>query len=123
MQLRGVCFKSVVTPESKRDLASFAGRRVHGVAGIGNPGRFFRQLKELDLDVVEHVFADHYRYRRQDIEFGDDAPVIMTEKDAVKCQRFADQRHWYLVVEADPDPALAEEVLRLLETKKLRAQD
>jgi tetraacyldisaccharide 4'-kinase len=114
MHLRAVCFKSVIAPENERELGSFAGQRVHGLAGIGNPEQFFRQLHELNIEVVEHAFADHYRYRRQDIEFGDAAPVIMTEKDAVKCARFADQRHWYLVVTADPDPALAGEVLRLL---------
>lgn len=118
MQLRAVCFKSVITPENERDLSSFAGQRVHGLAGIGHPQRFFRQLRELDIDVVEHAYADHYHYRREDIEFGDAAPVIMTEKDAVKCQGFADQRHWYLAIEADPDPALAEEVLRFLRTQK-----
>jgi tetraacyldisaccharide 4'-kinase len=123
MQLRAVCFKSVIRPENQRDLSNFAGQRVHGLAGIGYPERFFRQLHELDIDVVEHAYADHYDYRREDIEFGDAAPVIMTEKDAVKCEAFADQRHWYLAVEADPDPALAEEVLRLLRTKGLRTKD
>ncbi len=122
MQLRAVCFKSVSTPEKERDVNSFAGQRVHGLAGIGHPARFFRQLRQLDIDVVEHAYPDHYRYRREDIDFGDAAPVIMTEKDAVKCERFADQRHWYLAVEADPDPALAEEVVRLLQTKGLRTE-
>ena len=119
MRLQAVCFRSLIVPDSKRDLASFAGQRVHALAGIGNPGRFFQQLRELKIDVVEHVFADHYFYRRQDIECGDDAPVIMTEKDAVKCQSFADQRHWYLVVEAEPDPALADKVLGFLRNQKL----
>ena len=123
MQLRAVCFKSVSTPENQRDLSNFAGQRVHGLAGIGHPERFFRQLHELDIDVVEHAYVDHYHYRREDIEFGDAAPVIMTEKDAVKCEAFADQRHWYLSVEADPDPALADNVAQFLQTKGPRTED
>lgn len=31
-----------------------------------------------------------------DLRFGDDLPVLMTEKDAIKCQGFA-QPHWWSV--------------------------
>jgi tetraacyldisaccharide 4'-kinase len=30
--------------------------------------------------------------------------VVMTEKDAVKCAAFADERHWYLRVAASLPP-------------------
>ncbi len=116
MRLQPLCFRSVSAPGSERPTDAFGGERVHALAGIGNPARFFQQLRELDIDPIERALPDHYRYRPQDIEFTDDAPVIMTEKDAVKCQAFADQRCWYLEVEAQPDPALAEEILRLLST-------
>ena len=85
----------------KRPLGSFGGgTSVHALAGIGNPARFFASLRALGLEPIEHAFADHHRYRPQDIEFGDDNPVIMTEKDAVKCRAFATDRHWYLAVDA-----------------------
>ena len=68
-------------------LDKFAGRRVHAVAGIGNPESFFRMLSEQNIDVLESPFTDHYQYSKSDIRFGDELPVLMTEKDAVKCFR------------------------------------
>ena len=66
-------------------LESFAGQRVHAVAGIGNPDRFFAMLRSRGIAVVPHAFADHHRFTAEDFEFGSDLPVLMTEKDAVKC--------------------------------------
>ncbi len=86
--------------EREAPADGFAGKHVHGVAGIGDPARFFSQLRVMGLDVVEHPFPDHYRYRRADLDFGDQLPVLMTEKDAVKCRRFARPNHWYLPVAA-----------------------
>jgi tetraacyldisaccharide 4'-kinase len=83
-----------------RPLSAFAGARVHAVAGIGNPSRFFDQLRAGGLDLVEHPFPDHHAFSAADFVFGDDLPVLMTEKDAVKCQAFADHRLWYVPVEA-----------------------
>jgi tetraacyldisaccharide 4'-kinase len=96
-------------------LASFAGRRVHAVAGIGDPQRFFAQLRSLSIDPIEHPFPDHHRYTATDLAFPDSAPILMTEKDAVKCTTFADGRSWYLPIEARLAPALVphiEEKLR-----------
>lgn len=81
--------------ESKA-LEEFAGEKVHAVAGIGHPERFFNSLRELGLDVVPHAFADHHAFRAADLAFDDPAPVLMTEKDAVKCAAFA-QPSWYAV--------------------------
>lgn len=83
-----------------RPLDSFAGQRVHAVAGIGHPARFFATLRAAGLDVIEHAFPDHHRYVAADLEFGDRLPVVMTEKDAVKCRVFARTRGWMLPVEA-----------------------
>jgi tetraacyldisaccharide 4'-kinase len=65
-------------------LESFAGRRVHAVAGIGDPERFFSMLRGFGIGVVPHAFADHQAYEPQDFAFGSPLPVLMTEKDAVK---------------------------------------
>ena len=92
--------ESVFDPRLRRALASFAGERVHAVAGIGNPQRFFDQLRGLHIDVVEHAFADHFEFAANDIQFGDALPVLMTRKDAVKCAAFADERHWSVPVRA-----------------------
>lgn len=83
-----------------RTLADFRGQRVHAVAGIGNPARFFGELRSRGLDVVEHAFGDHHPFVPGDLEFGDDAPILMTEKDAVKCRAFATSRLWYVPVTA-----------------------
>ena len=77
-------------------LSAFAGQRVHAVAGIGDPERFFAMLRGMDIAVVPHAFADHHRYRAEDLRFGSDLPVLTTEKDAVKCHAFAGER-WYSV--------------------------
>src|SRR5690606_28112684 len=73
-------------------LESFAGKRVHAVAGIGNPERFFAMLRSRGIAVVPHAFADHHRFIPEDFDFGSDLPVLMTEKDAVKCTGFASER-------------------------------
>ena len=72
-----------------RPLSAFAGQRVHAVAGIGHPARFFAMLRGWGLGVVPHAFADHHDYRAEDFAFGSELPVLMTEKDAVKCATFA----------------------------------
>ena len=70
----------------KLPLAGLAGDPVHAVAGIGNPERFFRHLEDAGLAVVRHEFPDHHTYTESDFGFaGDDSVILMTEKDAVKC--------------------------------------
>ncbi|WP_028079323.1 tetraacyldisaccharide 4'-kinase [Solimonas soli] len=83
-----------------REFAAFRGERVHAVAGIGDPSRFFAGLVAAGLDVVPHAFGDHHAYRPADLAFGDTRPVLMTEKDAVKCRAFADARLWAVPVAA-----------------------
>jgi len=81
--------------------------RVHGVAGIGHPERFFNTLRTLGYDVIAHPFPDHHPFTPADITFDDDLPVLMTAKDAVKCVGFATDRHWYLPVTARvPEPCI-----------------
>lgn len=89
--------------------------RVHGVAGIGNPGRFFSSLRSLGHEVVPHPFPDHHAFAPEDLRFGDARPVLMTEKDAVKCRAFAGPTHWYVPVKAELHPAFGRRVLELLE--------
>ncbi|MDX1610288.1 MAG: tetraacyldisaccharide 4'-kinase [Halofilum sp. (in: g-proteobacteria)] len=97
------------------ELEAWAGQAVHAVAGIGVPERFFSQLERAGLEVERHPFADHHPYRSDDLAFPGDAPILMTEKDAVKCRAFATDRMWYLPAEvADPD-GLASAVIERLE--------
>jgi tetraacyldisaccharide 4'-kinase len=81
-------------------LDEFAGRSVHAVAAIGNPERFFNMLRAHGIEVVGHPLPDHARLQAADISFSDQRPVLMTEKDAVKCERIAGPLHWYVPVTA-----------------------
>ncbi|QJQ96390.1 MULTISPECIES: tetraacyldisaccharide 4'-kinase [Halomonadaceae] len=91
------------TPSSLTPLPFTA--PVHALAGIGHPVRFFATLESLGIDYTPHPFADHHAFGADDLRFSDSRPIVMTAKDAVKCQAFADSRCWALDVEACPAPA------------------
>jgi tetraacyldisaccharide 4'-kinase len=114
MKLEGKQLISVENEYIKKSLHDFAHQRVHAVAAIGHPERFFSQLTQCKLQLIEHVFSDHYLFEKNDIDFADELPVIMTEKDAVKCKDFVNGRHWYLPVEAKVDIRLGRELLSKL---------
>lgn len=76
---------------------------VHAMAGIGNPERFFTTLTKLGYRLQRHAFADHHAFVSGDLPVNDGKAIIMTEKDAVKCAQIADERCWYLSVEAELD--------------------
>ena len=78
------------------------GSRLTAVAGIGNPGRFFNALRALGYIVQERPFPDHHSFEVADFN-NIEGPVVMTEKDAVKCQTFlpeAGRQFWVLAVSA-----------------------
>lgn len=90
----------------QRALSHFpAGQALHAVAGIGNPQRFFNTLEGLHWRPVAHAFADHAPYSAELLDFSPALPVVMTEKDAVKCRAFAADDWWYLAVDAEPSAA------------------
>lgn len=104
---------NVASGES-RPLASLRGVAVHAVAGIGHPERFFSALRAIGLDVDEHALPDHARLKARDLVFGDDKPVMITEKDAVKCGAFAHERVWCVVAELRFATGDDERLMRLL---------
>jgi len=112
MQLSLGKLTSVMDFKRQIDLKDLSEIPVHAVTGIGNPGRFFDTLKMLGLDIISHPFSDHYQFKPSDINFGEDALVIMTEKDAIKCQHFCDHRHWFLPVVANVDDALINQIVK-----------
>nr|WP_314400643.1 tetraacyldisaccharide 4'-kinase [Pseudomonas lundensis] len=91
---------------------------LHAVAGIGNPQRFFKTLETLHWRPIAHAFADHAPYSAEVLNFKPDLPLVMTEKDAVKCRDFAAPNWWYLAVDAVPSETFAlwldQQLLRLL---------
>ena len=105
MNLIPACWVTVGEQTERADLTKFNGQSVHACAGIGNPERFFNALRASGLQVIPHAFPDHYHFKKSDFDFGDHLPVLMTAKDAVKCEAFADERMWYLDVAANLQPA------------------
>jgi tetraacyldisaccharide 4'-kinase len=100
---------------SRRRLGDFAGRSVHAVAGIGHPQRFFAALSAAGLQVTPHAFPDHHRFTEAELEFGDGLPVLMTEKDAVKCPALRSPQRWMVPAQARISAADAALVQQLLD--------
>jgi tetraacyldisaccharide 4'-kinase len=97
-----------------RPLEAFRGRPVHALAGIGNPQRFFADLRARGLQIIEHPFPDHHVLSGPDLRFGDGLQVLMTEKDAVKCGQLTAPGLWYVPVEAAFSEADSRRLLELV---------
>ncbi|HVI56365.1 MAG TPA: tetraacyldisaccharide 4'-kinase [Luteibacter sp.] len=100
MTLEGGVAINMADPSLAAPLTEFAGRPAHAVAGIGNPARFFGSLAAQGIAVDGHPFADHHAFTRDDFTFADGCPVLMTDKDAVKCRDFARSNWWRVPVRA-----------------------
>ena len=111
MQLEGSEFRNLVDDSRRAQPTDFEAKRLHAVAGIGDPGRFFGHLRALGLSFVPHSFPDHHEFRLQDLEFADADAVLMTQKDAIKCAGFARDNWWALPVDARIDEALVKLVI------------
>jgi tetraacyldisaccharide 4'-kinase len=110
--------KGIVDEQILHPLSTLRDKPVHAIAGIAYPARFFNSLRDLGLKPHCHTFPDHHDYQASDIHFNDGLPVIMTEKDAVKCQQFAGPQHWYLPITIRLPQALTEHLLDTLKRKQ-----
>lgn len=106
-----------LSTHQQKPLSAFAATACHALAGIGNPERFFNLLKALGIKPTLHSFPDHHRFVASDLNFNDSLPVLMTEKDAVKCREFTNQQLWYVPINAEPDAGFTEAFLHLLQEK------
>ena len=111
MRLEGDTFHRMTDANDRRPARSFAGQKVHAVAGIGDPNRFFLHLVKLGLKPVPHPFPDHHPFTPEDLEFEPGATVVMTEKDAVKLRHVARPDWWVLPVTARLDPKFGDWLL------------
>jgi tetraacyldisaccharide 4'-kinase len=116
MDLKAGKLRSLVG-EQTLSLSELKGKEVDAIAGIGNPERFFNTLVIQGLLVESHRFSDHHTYTQSDVSFECDRPLIMTEKDAVKCQAFNLQEAWYLPVSAKLSGDLAAQIVTTLKLK------
>jgi tetraacyldisaccharide 4'-kinase len=110
MQFASCIFSQLRDPQHQVPATYFADKEVHAVAGIGNPQRFFSRLYALGIKHHAHDFPDHHRFHAAEIDFGAGAEVIMTAKDAVKCERFALESHWVCQIDAVLDGDLAKQI-------------
>jgi tetraacyldisaccharide 4'-kinase len=113
MSLRGGTAVNLLTGRTV-PLTYFVGTPVRAIAGIGYPERFFRELAAWGMTVEPLDFPDHHAYRREDLTFPDDKPVLMTEKDAVKCSGFQQEKLWYVPVQAEVEPGFGRDLLKRL---------
>ena len=114
MTLEGNTLHRMTDARDRQPASVFAGHKVHAVAGIGDPNRFFLHLAKLGLKPIPHPFPDHHPFAPRDLEFGGEEPVVMTEKDAVKLRRAAHAHWWVLPVTARLDPAFGDWLLAKL---------
>jgi tetraacyldisaccharide 4'-kinase len=118
MRLEGEMAHRMTDARERQPLLAWRGQRVHAVAGIGDPGRFFTHVERLGPAVVPHPFPDHHRFVPEELDFGDGLPVLMTEKDAVKLRGHARANWWVLPVTAKLDPAFGDWLLRTLDGRR-----
>lgn len=98
----------------KKPLNSFKNQAVHALAGIGHPDRFFNTLRDGGLTITAHYFADHHQFTADDCQFDDQQAILMTEKDAIKCQSFATDNMWYIPVKATVNNDFEQHILTKL---------
>jgi tetraacyldisaccharide 4'-kinase len=115
MRLEGEEVHRMTDARERRPLKSFAGQTVHAAAGIGDPNRFFLHLGAAGVKVIPHPFPDHHAFGPRDLEFGDELPVLLTEKDAVKLRSAARPNWWVLPVSAQLDPGFGAWLLKKLD--------
>ena len=89
----------------------FTIQTIHAVAGIAYPERFFALLSAAGFNIIPHVLPDHHLYHKKDLAFNDNFPIVMTEKDAIKCHAFADDRYWYVKIDVKINDTFKEKLL------------
>ncbi len=118
MSLRADRFRRLGQAGVSCAAADLRGRRLHAVAGIGNPGRFFATLAALGLEFRPRPFADHHRFTPGDLAVPAGEVLLLTEKDAVKCPPDLAAEAWVLPVEAGISPALADLIVEKIRGRK-----
>jgi tetraacyldisaccharide 4'-kinase len=113
-RLAGDTFHRVGDSAQTKTARDFVGSRVAAIAGIGNPHRFFAQLQTLGIDAEGRAFPDHHVFVASDLEFPETDVIMMTEKDAVKCEGLTAAACWALRVDAELPDVVVRRVLEKL---------
>jgi tetraacyldisaccharide 4'-kinase len=105
----------------RRSLESFAANPVLALAAIGHPEAFFAGLRAAGLTVETRPLPDHAQPTAQDFAAAAGRPILMTEKDAVKCRPIAGTATgsdaWYVELEPEVEPAEAERLLAAIRAR------
>ena len=97
-------------------LNQYRGQRVHAVAGIAYPERFYARLRAQGLLLKTHSYPDHHRYSATDLVYPEALPILMTSKDAVKCRRYPIQNAWVVQHKIQPDKDFIQQIQQQLTT-------
>ena len=114
MGLSGATAVNLLHPHLQEPLSGFRNIRVNALAGIENPSRYFDMLRAHGLEVNEHVFPGNHMFTSNDLGFEEDAPLLMTEKDAMKIKPYAKSNHWYVPISAVLGKKFAEQLIKTL---------
>jgi tetraacyldisaccharide 4'-kinase len=106
---------NLLEPSLILSTASLSNVTIHAVAAIAYPERFFNSLQQMGLRIKTYVFSDHHQLSEEDLLFcGTDDILIMTEKDAVKCRRFARSNFWVLPIYVEMNSRFKKDFLTCL---------
>ena len=109
---------SLNNPKDKMPITDLDSKKIHVVSGISNPQSFYSYLRSQNYELLIHEYPDHHIYNENDLKFDDDFPVVMTEKDAVKCFKYSNERYWYLPISAKLSERFTLDLNELLERNK-----
>lgn len=110
-------------PEQHRPLHYFQKKSLLAAAGIGNPEKFFQLLREHGLKLETYLLPDHYSFHNNPFDFSNSSNsfinhsyeyILITEKDAVKCQSYKDDRIWVVAIDIDLSQAFERFILEKL---------
>lgn len=122
MRLTPVAMVNLKTGE-RRAPDALVQLRCAAVAGIGHPQRFFETVSTLGYEAECRAYPDHHGYTPDDMQFAGERPLLMTEKDAVKCRAFAKRDWWYLEVSAALEPLFVEILVKQIEVSRQRLME
>ncbi len=117
MQLIGATIIKLKNRQITEPLSYLKNKRFNAVAGIGNPHHFFQLLEKYNLKFQSFSFSDHHMFTPDDLDFNNSDPVLMTEKDAIKCNGFAHENWWMLPVKAKVEDTFIEKIMEKIQDK------
>jgi len=111
-QVHAIKFINVKASHKTLSVDAFQGKICYAVAGLALPNKFFDSLRALGITIIEKAFPDHHLYTKADFDTLKDYPILMTEKDAVKCKDLNIDQAWYLLIRLEADMALLDRLIQ-----------